>query len=202
MEPQFHLGDDLNALERALKELAPTPARLDVAQTMFRAGQASVRRPRGWQRLWPATSALLAVVSITLGTLLAIPDQQQIVYIPVDAAAEKGQTSQPAMVATNGIPDADNTLPASSTMDEAEISRPDVRWLNPISHLRSRDLAMGNPWETVPMTSQTAQQATIPSLRSGDWPAMVGDNGLSPVPRQSDSLLPMDWTHLLHTRGS
>ena len=158
--------------------------------------------PGVWQRIWPATSALLAVVSITLGTLLAIPDQQQIVYVPVDAAAEKGQTPQPAMIATNGTPDADNTLPASSTMDEAEIARPDVRWLNPISHLRSRDLAMGDPWETIPMTSQTSQQATIPSLRSGDWPAMVGDNGLSPVPRQSDSFLPLDWTHLLHTRGS
>ena len=176
MEPQFHLGDDLNQLERALKELAPAPARLDVAQTMFRAGQASVRRPGGWQYFWPGTSALLAVVSIALGTLLATPDQQQIVYVPVGAATAEEQIPQPALVAADRDAATDDTWPASLTVNGAENSRSDPRWLNLVSPLLSRELAMVNLWETIPRTSQESQPTAIPSLCSGDWRTLVGDS--------------------------
>lgn len=177
MEPQFHLGDDLNQLERALKDLTPAPARLDIAQTMFRAGQASAGRPGGWQYFWPGTSALLAVVSVTLGALLATPDQPQIVYVPVGAATAEVQTPQPALVATDGDAAPDDNWPASSTVSGAEISRPDPSWLNLMSPLLSRELAMVNLWETIPRTSPGSQPTAIPSLCSGDWRTLVGDNG-------------------------
>lgn len=199
MEPQFHIGDDLSKLERALQELAPAPARLDVAQTMFRAGQAAASQSSSWRRVWPATSAVLALVSITLGTLLVIPDQPQIVYVPVDRATGDAQTPQPAMLATDGAADADNVLPAAPTMDEAEIAQPDVRSLSPFGYLRSRALALSDRWETAPIVSQ---HAPIPSLRSGDWRTLVGDNGSSQLQRESASFLPLDWTHLLNIRGS
>src|SRR5438046_9846553 len=59
----------LTALEKSLTALVPVPGRIDRDQLLFRAGQAAVQsRPR----LWPTTTALLAVVSCALVTALAL----------------------------------------------------------------------------------------------------------------------------------
>ena len=169
MEPRFHLGDDLNDLERALQELAPAPARLDVAQTMFRAGQASAGRPGPGRYFWPGTSALLAVVSLVLGAFLAMPDQPRIVYVPVDAAVGKEPMPQPAMVAKDHGTSTDSHRSAPSTISNEEIARLAPRGLNLLSHLRSRDLALVDAWDASERTSQSSSQASIPPLCSRDW---------------------------------
>lgn len=201
MEQQFHLGDGLNELERVLRELAPAPARLDVAQTMFRAGQAAARRPAGRPRLWQATSAMLAVISLTLGALLAMPDPPRIVYVPLDDVAEQGQPVQPALVVEKNVPKADNTLSAYPTIDEAAIAHSDSRWLNSLGHLRSRGLAVDNPWATSLVTPESSQRATIPALCSGDWRAMADESSRHPRSGVSDSVPYYDWTQLLHIQG-
>jgi hypothetical protein len=199
MEPQFHIGDDLSALERALKELVPTAARLDVAQTMFRAGQAAVGRSSPWRRMWPATTAMFAVVSLALGMLLMIPDQPQIVYVPVDAAPGGARVSPSTMLATGSAPEAEQMEPAGASDEEVEAIASDVTSQSPFGYLRSRALALNDRWDTAPAVSQ---YAPIPSLRSGDWRALVGDDGGKKSPQPSDSRFPLDWTHLLNIRGS
>ncbi|MHB8969425.1 MAG: hypothetical protein ACYC3X_19965 [Pirellulaceae bacterium] len=201
MEPKFHLGDDLNGLERVLRELAPAPARLDVAQTMFRAGQAAAQRPAGRPRLWQATSAALAVVSLSFGVLLAIPHQPRIVYVPRDDTAEQRQLVQPALVADTHGSDADNILAVSLKNGKTEITYSDARWLNPLNHLRSRSLAIDNPWATSLVTPETSQQATIPALCSGDWRTLADESSRPSQSGVSDSTSHYDWTQLLHIQG-
>ena len=201
MEPQFHLGDDLNELERVLQELAPTPARLDVAQTMFRAGQSAASRPAGRPRLWQATSAALAVVSLTLGALLTMPRQPQVVYVRMDEAAEQRPLTQPAMAADNHTPGNGNMLSAYPQLVNAEVAFADSCWPTPLSHLRSRGLSLENNWSTTPVTSETSQQTAVPALCLGDWRAMVDDSSRRTRSGVSDSVPHYDWTQLLHIQG-
>ncbi len=201
MEPKFHLGDDLNEFERVLQELAPTPARLDIAQTMFRAGQAAARRPAGRPRLWQATSALLAIVSLTLGALVAMPRQPQVVYVPMEKAAEQRQQTQPTMAAEHNAPGNDNMLSAHPRLVNAQVALPDSRWPTPLSHLRSRGLCLENNWRTRSVTSETSQQTAVPALCLGDWRAMVDDSSRRTRSGVSDAVPQYDWTQLLHIQG-
>jgi hypothetical protein len=58
---------DLARLEAALKGLAPSPGRLSHDRLLFAAGRAAALR---WRWLWPAATAVLAVVAAGLGTAL------------------------------------------------------------------------------------------------------------------------------------
>ncbi|MHB8865313.1 MAG: hypothetical protein ACYC6N_23280 [Pirellulaceae bacterium] len=199
MEPKVHPSDDLNGLERVLRELAPTPARLDVAQTMFRAGQAAALRPRARQRFWPATAAVLAGVSLTLGLLLAMPRPPQIVYFRLDDSANAQQVAQVAPVPIPNSNDADpnhllpgSANPWSTSADHAEmqIAYVDSRWLTPLSPLRLHGLGPKNPWSATVVAPEMSQQATIPALCSGDWRAMLECSEQHPVERSGyDSAL-------------
>ena len=202
MEPEFHLGDDLNEFERVLQELAPTPARLDVAQTMFRAGQAAARRPAGRPRLWQATSAMLAVVSLTLGALLAMPRQPQVVYVR-DGRGSRTTAADSARHGRGNTThlDNDNMLSAYPRLVTAEVALADSRWPTPLSHLRSRGLSLENNWSTTPVTSETSQQTAVPALCLGDWRAMVDDSSRRTRSGVSDSVPHYDWTQLLHIQG-
>lgn len=202
MEPQFHVNDEVSALERALRELVPAPARLDVAQTMFRAGQAAASRSSPWRRVWPATTAVFALVSLALATLLALPKSPRIVYVPVGAATEDARVPPSAMLATDGAAGAGHALPASPTGEQAEMAemaRSDMYAPSSFGYLRSRALALNDCWDTAPAVSP---HAPIPAPRSGDWRAMVGDQGALEPLRPFDSYLPLDWTRLLNIRGS
>ena len=199
MEPQFHIRDDVSALERALRELVPAPARLDVAQTMFRAGQAAASHSSPWRRVWPATTAVFALVSLALGTLLALPEPPRIVYVPVGAATDDARVPPSAMLATDSAAGAGHALPASPTGDQAETAWADVHAPSSFGYLRSRALALNDCWDTAPAVSP---HAPIPAPRSGDWRTLVGDQGAREPLRPFDSRLPLDWTRLLNIRGS
>ncbi len=198
MESPFYLGDELSALERALKELVPTAARLDMAQTMFRAGQAAAGRSSPWQRVWPATTAMFAVVSLALGALLMIPDEPQVVYLPVDASHDGTRASPPTMLATGNATEAAHVGPAGVPAAEAEFIPADMISQSLSGYLRARALALNDRWDTAPSVSQSAP---IPPLRFGDWRALVGDHGVREQPQPTALYFPLDWTHLLNRRG-
>src|SRR5215831_14138364 len=95
----------LTALEISLAALVPVPGRIDRDQLLFRAGQASVRS-RPW--LWPAATALSAVVAVVLGTVLALRPApatvERVVYLPLHQPAPRlpAPMSQAVASASNG----------------------------------------------------------------------------------------------------
>lgn len=99
----------LTRFEEALKSLAPAPACLDRDQLLFRAGQASSRR-RGW--VWPAASAVLAAVALTLGALLvfrsAPPPIERIIQVP---APPTQPMDRPLLEDSPSVPDAVTAVP-------------------------------------------------------------------------------------------
>jgi hypothetical protein len=67
--PEPIANRDVAELEAALKGLAPSAVRLQRDLLLFRAGQASVRRPT-W--LWPTAAAVLAIAVAVLAALLSL----------------------------------------------------------------------------------------------------------------------------------
>jgi len=61
-------GPELTALADALRALAPRPGALDRDDLLFRAGQASVPRPRRWP--WLLATALSSGAAVALGAVL------------------------------------------------------------------------------------------------------------------------------------
>lgn len=199
MEPQFHLSDDLKELERALQHLAPAPARLDVAQTMFRAGQATVARPSAWQRIWPATSAVLALVSVTLGALLMVPHHPQVVYVPVDAQAHASLPPAPALAASDSQSAASRGR--SESPAEQELARWDARWLRASGYLRISEMVAVSSGDVTAVASPASAQASLPALSFGDWRTMVAGAPAHRDSAQSDSQPSVDWKRFLFIRG-
>src|SRR5262249_24977050 len=91
---------ELENFASALAALAPTAGRLRRDQLLFRAGQASVSRGK-W--IWPASTALLAIVSAGLGIIAWRPPevrwQERVVYVheaaPPGGAVELGGGMHP-----------------------------------------------------------------------------------------------------------
>jgi hypothetical protein len=200
MEPQFHLGDDLKELERALRQLAPAPTRLDVAQTMFRAGQATVSRPSAWQRIWPATSAVLALVSITLGGLLMVPDHRQVVYVPVDVQTHAAQPPAPTLAAPASHPAAGGVR--SESPAESQLARWDARWLRASGYLRVSEMVAMSSGDIAAVAAPASQHAALPALCSGDWRAMVDEAHSPHDSAESAVRSSVDWKRFLFIRGS
>jgi hypothetical protein len=72
----------LTALEAALAALKPAPDGIDRDGLLFRAGQASVRRP-SW--LWPGAAAVLAVLLAGVLVWRPVKVVERIVYVEVPA---------------------------------------------------------------------------------------------------------------------
>src|SRR5271169_37393 len=100
--PAEGLPEDLKAVEKALRRLTPAASQIDRDRLMYLAGQASVTSApapsgsiigtrfaasarRNW---WPVATAALAMISITLGGLLAdaIGRGQTVVYLQLPRA--------------------------------------------------------------------------------------------------------------------
>ncbi len=69
----------MNEIEAGLGSLVPTRSRIDRDRVMFRAGQASSRRPSSNGRAWMAIAASLALVASAEGYLLARRPSTEIV---------------------------------------------------------------------------------------------------------------------------
>jgi hypothetical protein len=97
---------ELAALQTALTRLSPAPDGINVAQLMFRAGQASVPR-RGWA--WPGATALSLLLATGLGVVLALrpepPVVERFVMIPMAATqAEPSPGQEPAALVLGAPP--------------------------------------------------------------------------------------------------
>lgn len=177
MDNKSHLDDEMNQLERALRELAPVPARLDIAQTMYLAGQASARARHTSARSWQMATGALMAVSLVLGTLLAIPNQPQIVYVPREAGSITAPSS--AQMATDArVPAQQRTTAESPANVDAPVST-DVRalamqsWLSPFNSSRSINMTLDELFYRSPTHRATGATANRPALCSRDWPQML-----------------------------
>jgi hypothetical protein len=122
------LGKDLKAAEAALGSLVPRSSRIDRDRLMFLAGQAAGRGQGsgvGGQALgvggqvipswlWPAATAAMVLVSVTLGGLLwsrSGPETiERIVYVPVERPAPSSPTVVQSTTPEPQIPRITNTL--------------------------------------------------------------------------------------------
>jgi len=98
------LNEDLNALESALKSLAPRRSRLDRDSLIFRAGQASV--PARPPRFWIATAAGLAALALGEGAMLANRPEPTVVerIVVVQAPAPPIEPEKPPEIAQAPAP--------------------------------------------------------------------------------------------------
>jgi hypothetical protein len=198
MDNKSHLDDEVNKLERSLRELAPAPARLDIAQTMYLAGQASARSRHSSVRSWQMATGALMAVSIALGTLLAIPDQPQIVYVPREAGSITVPSS-PQMAADASVPAQQHTGAASPANGDAPIST-DVQtlamqpWLSPFSRPRSINMTLDELFYRSPTHRGTGATANGPALCSRDWPQLLEDLQDTARIDRSNAGLPNDQT--------
>jgi hypothetical protein len=194
-EHQFDRG--LTDLEHTLKALAPAPAQLSIAQTMYLAGRQSMRQQQRWQRVWPLSSACLAVLSLTLAVLLATPRQPHVVNIvrepvPQSQQEQDSSSAQPPQQlakmhsARKAHSDGLQRLTAPAKFDR----------------LARRNLALLDKWDAVASESE-AEQAPIHAIRSRDWHLLLDNMSAADQLQRPDAtpspLFP--WTALLNLQG-
>ncbi len=194
-EHQFDRG--LTDLERTLKELAPTPAQLNIAQTMYLAGRQSMRSQQQWQRIWPLSSACLAVLSLTLAVLLATPRPPHVVYIPRDSAPPS-QQEQDRSVAQPPQQLAEVTSDQETHPDGLQPPLAPAK----IDRLAWRHLALLDKWDTV-SSELEAEQAPIRAIRCRDWRLLLENLSAADQLQRPDAtpspLFP--WTAWLNLQG-
>lgn len=164
MAEEYKLNDGLSDLESALHDLAPAPARLNTAQTIFLAGQQSVLHRQRWQSVWPASTACLALVCITFGLLL--------VFEKGDAAFARKDGKQPAGVPAQKRQKTGTETPALP----APTSEKTWRELA-IRRQMQREL-LADPWIKPQPGSPSEDPAAIEMVTSADWPALLTDESV------------------------
>ena len=106
----------LEKLELALRSLRPVPSRVDRDGLLFRAGQRSARRGRGF---WRAAAIGMAAMAATLGTTLLVrpeePPIERIVYVEAERPVREGLVR----LAAGRSPERDRLLGAAA--DYAEL---------------------------------------------------------------------------------
>jgi hypothetical protein len=129
MSQQDH-DQELKALEDSLRELAPSSGTLTTELLMFRAGRSSIKN-RHW--LWPASTAVLAVISCGLAAAWQLwpktATMERIVYVEKEAGIPTKDSTAPADI--HGKPDVD-----------AHREIPGHRLVEPPGYLHDRDLAL------------------------------------------------------------
>jgi hypothetical protein len=144
----------LTGLEKSLAALVPVPGRIDRDQLLFRAGQASVRHHL-W--LWPTAAALMAIVAVSLGMVLAWRPgpmtMERIVYVPVP---------QPSAAASDAVvTPAPSVAPeSSSAMDTGDY------WASSSEYLRERNLAIRWGVDALPPPPSTGSFDRAPTIES------------------------------------
>ncbi len=200
MEDERKNDNDLADLAGMLQDLAPTRARLDTAQTLFLAGQQSIRRHQRWQILWPLSSACLAVTCITLGVLLARPTQSRIVYVPVERSTEMATDKDEANL-TKPLADRDHHPKARRTQIATNY-RTDTTWLGDLKLRRWQTRLLDGSLDHVGPEPTTEEPVIITPIRSSDWRNLLTDAHLSERFPQTTTPSLFDWTALFSTRGS
>lgn len=120
----------LAALEKSLSALVPAPGRIDRDQLLFRAGQASVRRPP-W--LWQSATALVSVIAVGLGTALMLRPAPRVVERVVFVSPE---SQAPASDSTESA-----SLPNATAMQNKTESSREL-WASSAGYVQQRDQAI------------------------------------------------------------
>ncbi|SRR6266478_3276557 len=140
----------LAALEKSLSALVPAPGRIDRDQLLFRAGQASARRP---QRLWPCAMALVSVIAVGLGLALMIRPEPRVIERVVFVSPE---SQAPASGSTGSTP-----LPnATAVQNKTESSR--ELWVSSAGYVQQRDQAIR--WGVDALPPSGSIDSTAPAL--------------------------------------
>ena len=188
-ERELDLG--LNDLEQSLRKLAPKSPRMDVAQAMFLAGQQSALARQPGRMAWPIAAMVLLVVSATLGTLLAVPDEPRIVYIDREIQVEDNGKDAKRR--------SDKSMPGpvegprnESSIDEGTIDEA-------LEFFRSRRLAIDDSLDRLLPVTPVSTATSVSPLRYGDWRAELDHQSLLPSDSEPDSPL---WLQILSTKGS
>ena len=213
MEHEDKIRDRLADLEGALQDIAPAPARLDPARTLFLAGQQSMRKQQRWQTFWPLSSACLAVICISMGALLARPAKTKIVYVPSGTSVERStdsrsdESKEPEKAPSTGSSD---RRPSSSRTQLASANPTDATdaVLQTLVDRRQRQAQMLSDSLTIADTS-SGEPAVIEAINSSDWHLMLTDQSpserfrtLAEPLRQPSIPTIKYWTSLIPTRGS
>jgi hypothetical protein len=170
MANQRKLGDNLADLQRSLCELAPAPARMNVAQTMYLAGQQSLRHRQRRQAFWPLSTVCLAVACVTLAILQAKPaqPQPQIVYVPVETTVPTETAEEP------------DRPPVESAARAEQVAPPgDVPWgssrlaVQPWDELL--DQILNDRLDTDQVNTSSVEPVIMETICCSDWPKMLTD---------------------------
>jgi len=140
----------LAALEKSLSALVPVPGRIDRDQLLFRAGQASVRRP---QWLWPCATALVSVIAVGLGTALMVRPGPRVIERVVFVSPE---SQAPASDSTGSASLPNATAVQTKTESSGEL------WANSAGYVQQRDQAIRWGVEALPPSGWI--DSTGPSL--------------------------------------
>jgi hypothetical protein len=144
-------SNDLNRFEAALASLAPAAARVDRDRAMYLSGRAAAKaeaaRPSGMRAwLWPASTAAMALVALSLGALLVQERHSR----PV--AASSPQPTAPREAHRNSNAAAAAESDAGST---AVAKNGGPRGANPI-YLRIRNRVLNEGVDALPL-NQTSE---------------------------------------------
>ncbi len=214
MEHEDKIRDRLADLESALQDLAPAPARLDPARTLYLAGQQSMRSHQRWRTFWPLVSACLAVTCMAMGVRLASPVDTKIVYVPVKTAVEESIDNQPARPQERehvSPPAARDQYPQPNRTELANASQTDshpsaAAWQ---ALMESRRWQAQVQDDSVNENTTPGEPAAIEVVTSRNWRLMLTDQSpgerfrtLAEPFRQPATPAIQYWTSLIPTRGS
>ncbi len=148
---------ELNAIEAILGSLEPARSRIDRDIVMFRAGKASVRRPRLGKHARDAIAASLALIALGEGVLLAHRPPPQIVK---EVVVIREPATAPAPVVPpleQSVAEATESLPSESPLS-----------LGQTTHERQVAQVLRYGLDGLPTSP------TVASPASGAWPASSG----------------------------
>jgi len=176
MAEERRLDNRLNDLENALQDLAPAPARLNTSETIYLAGQQSVMQRRRWQKVWPACTACLAVLCLSLGLTL----------IRQDNAPQLAQQDKPDAVASPDDQADDQPEPLPGASDQSPKARrpapatpaPAASWPELASRLQIQEQLLADLSDVPATDSAPDNPVVIESVSSADWPEMLTDESV------------------------
>lgn len=168
-QPNVPPDPEMNAIEAALRSLAPSPSRLDRDALMFRAGQAAPR-PSHARWLWPMIAACLALIATGEAALLAVRPEPRVIErlvvihepapAPIEPAPSMAQDSEKL---------APVVILRQSSGEERHTLNADLPWpLEPsYAQLRNRVLRFGIDAlpEPPPLAMKSPLEDPVPSRR-------------------------------------
>lgn len=155
------LDPRLGDIERRLTQLSPCPREFRHAETLFRAGQASVQTAvQPSRKFWPLVTAVSWLMTVGMGAALLYRPAERIVFVERASAAEAKPAERPA------------EIPRLAT---AALNPP---WTGETAGLpaggdwgimRARQLALRFGVEALPNRQAATGQTDPWSLRYADW---------------------------------